>query len=209
MSETQESNTSKAKRETTYTAVTMTDGRVVQFAGARNVDKSVETDPETGKFSVRLDFRNGETRTLASSQLAPETQLRAAGHGVSQKLGDNFAGVKELDDMVLATDEMIEQLTTVGWNTQRESGDSMAGASIVIRAICEATGKDLGFVKAFLQGKLDKAKAAGQKLSRQELYASFRNPTTKTGAIIKRLEEEKVSKTSAVAADDLLAEIEG
>lgn len=205
MSETQESKPSK--KETTYTAVTMTDGRVVQFAGARNVDKTVDLDTESGKFSVRLDFRNGETRTLASDQLAPETFLRAAGHGVSQKLGDNFAGVKELDDMVLATDEMIEQLTTVGWNTQREAGDSMAGASVVIRAIVEATGKDLAFVKAFLQAKLDKAKAAGQKLSRQELYNSFRNPTTKTGAIIKRLEEEKISKTSAVAADDLLAEI--
>ena len=42
-----------------------------------------------------------------------------------------------------------------------------------------------------LQGKLDAAKARGEKLSRQELYNSFRNPATKTGAIIKRLEEEK------------------
>ncbi len=219
MSETQEAS-KPSKATTEYEAVTMTDGRVVQFPGKRNVDKTVTIDEAAGTFSVRLDFRNGQTRQLDSAQLTSATFLRAAGHGVSQKLGDNFAGVKEsqklgdnfagvkeLDDMVLATDEMIIQLTGEGWNVARESGDSMAGASIVIRAVCEATGKDIAFVKAFLQGKLDKAKAAGQKLSRQELYNSFRNPTTKTGAIIKRLEEEKVSKTSAVAADDLLAEI--
>ena len=89
----------------------------------------------------------------------------------------------------------------------REAGESLAGASIVIRAICEATGKSISDVRAFLDGKLEAAKARGEKLTRQALYASFRNPASKTGAIIKRMEEEKASKSNAVNADDLLAEM--
>ena len=78
---------------------------------------------------------------------------------------------------------------------------------MVIKAICEATGKSVQFVKDFLQGKLDTAKAKGEKLSRAELYASFRNPTTKTGAIIARLEADKKVKAEKVNADDLMAEL--
>ena len=112
--------------------------------------------------------------------------------------------------MVLACDEMYERLRKGEWFKAGEgSGDSLAGASVVIKAICEATGKTVEFVKGFLNTKLEAAKAKGEKLSRQELYNSFRNPTTKTGAIIKRLEEEKLSKSTKVDSGALLAEIEG
>ena len=47
----------------------------------------------------------------------------------------------------------------------------------------------------------------GEKLTRQELYSSFRNPASKTGQIIKRLEEEKAAKATKFSADDLLAEM--
>ena len=69
----------------------------------------------------------------------------------------------------------------------------------------EASGKSLPEVKAFLQKKLDDAKARNEKLSRNDLYNSFRNPSTKVGQIVKRLEEEKLSKTSKVDADEELA----
>ena len=92
----------------------------------------------------------------------------------------------------------------------RAAGDSFAGTSVVIRAVAEVTGKSVEAVKTFLQGKLDAAKAKGEKLSRQELYASFRKPGTKTAAVIARLEaEDAAGKSTKVDAADLLAEIEG
>jgi hypothetical protein len=205
MSETQESKPSKAA--TVYEDVTMTDGRVVKFPGKRQTDKTILEDSEGNAVGVRFDFRNGQTRSLAFSELAVATQLRAMGHGVSQKAGDEYSGVTEIDDMVIAVDEIFTRLRAGEWSAARESGDSTAGASIVIKAIMEATGKSVDFVKDFLQKKLDAAKAKGEKLSRQELYNAFRNPATPTGAIIKRLEEEKLAKATKVSGADLLAEM--
>lgn len=209
MSETQATPEAKApKKETVYEKVTMTDGRVVEFAGTRQTDKTVLTDDAETPVGVRFDFKNGETRTLLLSELSPGLLAYAASHGVAQKAGDEYSGVKEIDDIVLAVDEIFTRLRGGEWGVARGASDSTAGASIVIKAIVEATGKDMAAVKAFLQGKLDKAKAAGEKLSRQELYNSFRNPATKTGAIIKRLEEEKLAKSTKVNAGDLLGELE-
>ena len=210
MSETQATTTEAkpAKRETTYEKVTMTDGRVVEFAGTRQTDKTILTDASDMAVGVRFDFRNGETRTLMFDELTPSLAAYGLGHGVAQKAGDEYSGVKEIEDIVLSVEEIFARLRAGEWSVARTAGDSTAGASIVIKAIMEATSKDMATVKTFLQGKLDKAKAAGEKLSRQELYNSFRNPATKTGAIIDRMEKEKAAKSTKVNAGDLLGELE-
>lgn len=209
MSETATQETPKAKKATEYTEVVMKDGSKFSFAGARKVDKEYVVNTETGTVDVIFRFRNGEVRKLSSTELDKATLLTAIGHGLLQKVGDEWSGTSEVDDIVLTADEIIARLRKGEWSVQREAGDSMAGASIVIRAICEVTGKDVAAVKAFLDGKLEAAKAKGEKLSRQELYNSFRNPTSKTGVVIKRLEEEKLAKGTKVNSDDLLAEING
>jgi hypothetical protein len=66
-----------------------------------------------------------------------------------------------------------------------------------VQAIVEATGKSLEVVKAFLQKKLDTTEG----LTRKALYDSFRVAGTKTGIIIKRIEDEKLAKTAKVDAD--------
>lgn len=201
-----ETTTQESKRTpTVYTEVTMTDGRVVKFAGKRKVDKTLLVDVEAKTAGVRFDFVNGQTRTVRADEFGLETQLTALAHGISQKVGDDFAGETDIDDIVLSADKMIERLRKEGWTAPREAGDSMAGASIVIRALCEATQKDQEWIKNFLDKKLEAAKAAGQKLSRQDLYQSFRNPNSKTGQIIKRLEDEKRAKATKVDADAELA----
>lgn len=207
--------TETRKTKTEVTQVQMKDGRTVGFAGKRKMVKETLIDEkklvvdgdtvtlETGAVSVRLDFRNGETRTFT----APVSLIaKAVGHGFEQKLGDETAGEEKVDDMVIAVDDLIEHLAKGEWGVAREGG-GFSGASIVIRAIMEASGKDLQTVKDFLQKKLDAAKAAGQKLSRKELYDSFRNPNSKTGQIIERLEKEERSKESKVNADEALAEL--
>lgn len=203
MEENQTPESTPAKSKTEYTSVTMTDGRVVQFAGKRKLVKEVLIGDEGA--AVRFDFVNGETRlfTLPQSLL-----LQFAAHGASQKIGDEAAGVTDVDDIVVAIDSVIDRLSKGDWGKVRAAGDGFNGASIVIKAICEATGKTVDFVKAFLQGKIDAAEARGEKLTRNELYASFRNPASKTGQIIARLEQEKLAKSAKVNADDLLGELD-
>lgn len=189
------------KKETEKETITMNDGRQVEFAGKRKMLKDVTVDGLN--VSVRFDFRNGETRTFT----VPDELLgQFAAHGASQKIGDETAGVADLDDMVVAVDEIIERLGKGDWAAARAEGDGFSGASVVIKAIAEVTGKSADTVKAFLQGKLDAAKAKGEKLTRQALYKSFRNPASATGKVIQRLELEKASK-STVNSDDMLAEL--
>ena len=190
-------------KKTEYTAVTMKDGRVVNFAGNRQADKSWLED----KSGIQIDFRNGESLTLLVAELSEETKLDLLLHGASQKVGDEYSGEKNPDDMFLAADSMAERLRKGEWSVARTAGDSFSGASIVIRAIVEVTGKTVEQVKTFLNGKLEAAKAKDEKLTRADLYASFRNPASKTGVVIQRLEQEERAKGSKLNADDLLAEV--
>jgi len=203
-------------KKTEVTPVTMEDGRVVGFAGNRRMVKEtivdegkiiVDGDTVTlseGAVKVRLNFRNGKVIVHTPK---PSLVPKYVGHGAEQKLGDETAGEKDVDDMVLAVEDLDKRLAAGEWNVQRESG-GFSGASVVIRAIMEASGKTMEDVKAFLQKKLDDAEARGEKLTRAALYASFRNPKSKTGQIIRRLEEEKAAKDSAVDADAELAALQ-
>lgn len=196
--------------------VTMSDGRVVGFAGKRKLvketlidDARIALDGDTvtlaeGAVSVRMDFRNGETRTFA----APAGLIaQSIGHGLEQKLGDETAGETEVEDMIIAVDDLIGRLSKGEWRVARETG-GFAGASLVVRAIMEASGKSQDEVKAFLQRKLDAEQPDGKKLTRAALYSSFRKPGTKTAAIIERLEKEKLAGgKSAVDADAALEEL--
>lgn len=207
MSEVQVQEKAK-KATTTYTPVQMTDGRTVQFAGDRKVQKSVLTDDEGSYTGVQFDFRNGETRSLLLEELATAIVSYSSCHGLLQKVGDEWSGTTEVDDIVLTCDDILARLRAGNWESEaRGSGDSMSGASVVIKALCEVSGKTVAEVKAFLDAKLAAGKESG--LTRQKLYASFRNPTSKIGQVIRRLEDEKAAKNAAVNADELLAEFAG
>lgn len=217
MSETQEQVPAKAKTE--VTSVLMQDGRAVNFAGKRKVVKETLIDDskiviedgvmqiEKGAISVRMDFRNGETRTMP---LPLGMLARFAGHGGEQKFGDELATTADKplseEDMVIAIDDLNALIQSGKWGAGRAAGGGgVSGASVVVQAIMEATGKDMATVKAYLQKKLDNDKD----LTRRALYDSFRVAGTKTGVIIKRLEEAKLAKTAKVDADAELEQIGG
>jgi len=210
-------DTVTAKSKTEYTQVAMTDGRTVQFAGKRKVNKETLVDDskividgdtmqiQAGAISVRMDFRNGETRTLP---LPLVLLAQFAGHGGEQKFGDELATTADKplseEDMVIAIDDLNALIQSGKWGAGRASGGGgVSGASVVVQAIMEATGKDLATVKAFLQRKLDSDKD----LSRRALYDSFRVQGTKTGVIIARLEAAKLQKAAKVDADAELENI--
>lgn len=219
MSEQAQAEVKEKKPKTEVTPVTMKDGRVVNFAGNRRMvketlidDSKIQIDSDSGAIllapgavTVRCDFRNGETVTFTPpADLVP----KLVGHGGEQKLGDETAGEKDVDDMVLAVQDLATRLGQglEGWSLAREAG-GFSGASIVIRALMEATGKSQDEIKAFLQKKLDDAKARNESLSRKQLYDAFRNPNSKVGQIIDRMEKEKLSKSAAIDADAALDEL--
>lgn len=179
------------KTETQVETVTMTDGRVVDFAGKRKLLKESSVTAE-GKVQVRLDFRNGETRlfTLPDNLLA-----KFAAHGAEQKLGDEIAGLNDVEDCVLAVDELIDRLYNGEWSVKREA-NGMAGTSVLVRALVEYTGKTVEQIKQFLSGK-----------SQAEKVALRNNPKIKP--IVERIEVEKASKKANVDTDAMLGELEG
>jgi len=191
-----------AKAAPVVQKVTMQDGRTVDFVGKRRMIK--ETSENGTSATVRFDFVNGDTRSI-TVDLTDPLALKLLAHGIAQKVGDETAGEKEVGDMVLAVDAILERLSKGEWGIERGASDGFSGASVVIKALCEATGKDVAFVKDFLEKKLEAGKASG--LTRQKLYAAFRAPGTKTAPIIARLEAEKASKDSGVDGDAALNEM--
>lgn len=177
---------SQAKRE--VEVVKMTDGRDVEFVGKRKLLK--DTIIEGGNVAVQLDFRNGQTRRFA---LPSGLVLQFAGHGAEQKYGDETAGVEDIDDMILAVDELDGRIQKGEW-TQKREGGSFAGTSVLLRALVEFSGKTAEQVKEFLTGKSQAEKMA------------LRN-AAKIKPIVDRLEQEKLSKAAKVDTDGLLAQI--
>ena len=180
--------------------VTMTDGRVVDFPGKRELLKESFVNAE-GKVQVRLDFRNGETRLFT---IPDNMTAKFAAHGAEQKLGDEIAGLKgeggkaaDIDDKVLAVDELIDRLYNGEWN-QRKEGNALAGTSVLIRALVElyAGAKTVEQIKLFLKDK-----------SQAEKIALRQSPRVKP--IVERLEAEKAAKGAKVDADALLAGLKG
>lgn len=179
------------KTETQVETVSMTDGRVVDFAGKRKLLKESSVNAD-GKVQVRLDFRNGETRLFT----LPDNLLnKFAAHGAEQKLGDEIAGLTDTEDCVLAVDELIDRLYNGEWSVKREA-NGMAGTSVLVRALVEHTGKTVEQIKQFLNGK-----------SQAEKVALRNNPKIKP--IVERIEAEKASKKANVDTDAMLGELEG
>jgi hypothetical protein len=186
------------KKPTVYTEVELEDGRKAKFAGTRKMQKSYEETPEGVKAT--FDFVNGATRSIV---IGPDSKLIATlvGHGLVQKIGDETATTSDVDDMVLEVEAMIERLQKGEFYAERAAGDGFSGASVVLKALVEVTGLSLEAVKANIEKKL----AATEGLTRKALYDSFRNPNSKTGVVIARLEQEKLAKSAKIDADAELA----
>lgn len=186
MSEAAEATAAKPKAE--VTKVKMSDGREVEFAGKRKLLKEIIVDEKGVK--IRLDFVNGTTRTFP---VRDSYFYHAAGHGMSQKYGDECAGLDDVDDMILGVDEMDKRLAEKGldgWRIAREGG-GLGGTSVLLRALVELSGKPAEEVKAFLATKSQAEKLA------------LRN-SAKVKPIVEKIEAEKASKAAKVDTDALL-----
>lgn len=197
----------KGKKEVVKVPVVLTTGETVEFTERQRTIKTHSL--KDGQATVRFAFKNGEVREFSFGK-HHELLMRLAIHGALQKIGDETAGVEDLDDQVAAVDAVITRLEAGNWGAEREAGNGFAGASIVLRAIAEVKGVDAAAAKAIVEGLLAKFAAQGKPITRQALYQTFRT-TGKTASVIKRMEDEKAAKqaakgTSGPTADELLAD---
>jgi hypothetical protein len=203
-------NGASPKPTAVFETVDMEDGRKVAFAGAAEAPKRRKllkeiVFGEDGAVGVRLDFRNGRTLTSwipSVTVSGTETQIKdyAAGHGWSQKLGDETAGETEIDDMVLAVEELDERLQKGEWAQAREGG-GMAGTSILLKALVELKSKQTGEAPEVVLPKMKewlKGKKQDEKLAMRN-HASIK-------PIVDRLEAEKASKGKPIDTNSLLEE---
>lgn len=193
-------STSKKRAEPVRTPVTLEDGRTVDFVGTRKMQKEATVSDE-GVVHVRFDFANGATRSVT---FLPGTPIyhRLAAHGALQKIGDTASGEKDIDDAVVCIEDSIYRLEKGEWGVERAAGDGFSGASVVIRAIAEVRGITPAEVKTRLEAIM-----AEKGCTRQQLYAAFRAPGTKTAEVIARIEAEKAAKKLGVDGNDLLEEV--
>jgi hypothetical protein len=185
----------KAKRE--VKTVVMSDGREVEFAGKRRLLKTAEISEDGFDVTIRLDFSNGETRSFSLAANKP-LFAKFASHGMMQKLGDEVAGLDDVDDMVLAEEDLIARLEGGEWGAERARGEgnALAGLSVLAKALVQVSGKTAEQVKAYLKSK-----------NNSEKLALRANPTI--APVIAELEAKKKvkPKENAVDTESLLEEL--
>lgn len=209
----------KPKTKTEVTKVTLSDGRVAEFAGKRQILKEELIDPtliviegdtmqlKLGAVKHRYDFRNGETRTF---NVPLSLMAEFAGHGAKQKYGDEVATTEAKplsnDDMILAIEDLDSRIQAGEWNKERQGGGGISGASVVLQALVEWSGKSLEEVKKWVDSKV-KSETKPDAPTRAAFYASFRAANTPTLPIIQRIEAEKAAKENKVDAAAMLGDL--
>lgn len=178
-----------AKKEPEIESVKMDDGRIVDFPGKRRLNKEASAD-ETFVY-IRMDYRNGETRTFKAAHgqsdlndPAQKFAVKAMCHGLEQKLGDEMSGIDLLEDAIEAVDQLMLRLEKFDWNQTATGGSGFAGASILARALVEVTGQTITAIREYL-GSLDNKTKAALRL----------DPSV--APVIKRLEDERAARAAA------------
>jgi len=197
--------TKPVKKKVEVETVEMEDGSEEKFAGERQINRSWAFDTKTGELTSRLSFRNGKIRVYtvgADDTLEDEDHgsipalAYFAGHGITQKRGDETAGAKTLEDAVSWVENLDDLLRTGKWTLGRAPGSGETGGGQLAQAVFimrEEANKPLTMekVREYLRTK-----------SAKEKVQLRGNP--KISAIIKRLNEEagKASPEDAARLDD-------
>lgn len=98
--------------------------------------KATKKVTDTG---VEILFESGEVVAVELSALAPEIVTKLALHGLSQKIGDSYAGA-ELNEAHELAGSVVERLTAGEWTQAREGG-GVSRVSMLVEALAAATGK--------------------------------------------------------------------
>lgn len=156
---------------------------------AKVADKKV-TENGTVEFSFVGD---AGSLICDPSQLSEEMKAQLVLHGIKQKVGDAYSGVKgDVEEAVKLAQAAWENLLAGRFSAARESSGT-AGATELAKALAEVTGKDLAVVIARLEEM--------SKEERKELRENKRIAIVL--ARYKRERAEKAEKEAMEKAGDL------
>lgn len=115
--------------------IEMKDGRTLEFGANQRMAKDYGVTEE-GKVFCQIDFDNGESVRV---EVDPSSEIGciAAGHGLSQKLGDAAAGADKTEDAFEAVLEIASRVANGEWRKTKEAGEggSAKGASELVEAL--------------------------------------------------------------------------
>lgn len=148
---------------------------------------------------------DGEKYLLLLSELSPEIVTRLAVHGLSQKVGDSFAGAADEPDPVAYAIARIkdtwEQLKRGEW---RVTGTGGPRATLLGRALARVSGHTIEEAMAVLQDKEDS-------LSEEEFKAFLKalraDPSIKQAQADIKLEDAQKAKERASGASGTKADL--
>lgn len=80
------------------------------------------------KNGVQFDFIGGDTIGIDISQLNDETIKSAILHGLSQKIGDSYAGAESIVEATAAAEAVIRNLVAGQWNAKASRGGNIIEA---------------------------------------------------------------------------------
>lgn len=127
-------------------AVQMEDGSTKNFPPKWKAIK--ESKSHNGGIDVTIYFVDGRVRKYH----APASVVHAAAaSGVEHKFAAAYTGAENVDDMIEACEALQANLTK-GDFTTRVEGQGFAGASVLMRALMEYSGKTREQVEAALAG---------------------------------------------------------
>ena len=145
-----------------------------------------EYDMDTG--IVEFQFGNGKTLEIDSGAIPEETKKQLMLHGISQKVGDSFAGVKgNYAEGVQNAQDTIDQLLAGVWKSDRE-GDAKPRLAELAEAIARIKSVDLE--------KATKAVEAADEKMRKEWRSNLQ-----VKSMIATLRAEKAAKALAEAVE--------
>jgi len=75
--------------------------------------------PDVTKMEFR--FSDGTTVTVDRTKLGKNVQAAAFWHGISQKLGDSYAGAESVDEAIESIETLLERLGADDWVKAREA----------------------------------------------------------------------------------------
>ena len=149
-----------------------------------------EYDLDTGVVS--FTFGNGTTLELDANELSPEMQKQLMLHGISQKVGDSYAGAKgDFAKAIDAAKGVIDQLTQGIWRAARGEGEARPRLGELAEAIARIKGVDR-----------DKAMAAVEKATDDQRKQWRGN--AKVRHVIAQIRAEAAAKALEQAAEQEL-----
>lgn len=105
---------------------------------------------------VKFTFTNGDTITVDTALLTPETLVLALAHGIKQKVADGGAIERDpvtgksasLTDKITAMRAIADRLVAGNWRMAAGEGSGNAEGGLFIRALMELSGKPIADVRA-------------------------------------------------------------